>query len=55
MNETGSATTSSSFHSGGVNVAMVDGSTHFVADSVDPFVWSALGSRDGDETVGTPF
>jgi prepilin-type N-terminal cleavage/methylation domain-containing protein len=56
INEDGGATTASSLHSGGVNVACADGSTHFVADSVDRLVWSALGSRDGDETIATsPF
>jgi len=55
VNEAGNATTASSRHSGGVNLAMADASTHYISDSVDPLVWSALGSRDGDETVGTPF
>ena len=55
VNEQGAATTASSNHSGGVNMAMADGSTHFVADSVDPIVWQAAGSRDGEETVGDPF
>lgn len=55
VNEAGNATTASSRHSGGVNVAMADASTHFVADAVDPLVWNALGSRDGAETVGSPF
>jgi prepilin-type N-terminal cleavage/methylation domain-containing protein/prepilin-type processing-associated H-X9-DG protein len=55
VNEQGTATTASSFHRGGVNLAMADGSTHFVADSVDPAVWNAAGSRNGDETLGDPF
>lgn len=55
VNEDGGATTASSRHSGGVNVACVDASTHFVSDSVDPVVWNAFGSRDGEETVGSPF
>jgi hypothetical protein len=33
----------------------VDGSTHFVADNIDRLVWSAIGSRNGDETVGSDF
>lgn len=40
-------------HSGGVNVSMLDGSVRFVADSVDPIMWSALGSIDGGEIVST--
>jgi prepilin-type N-terminal cleavage/methylation domain-containing protein/prepilin-type processing-associated H-X9-DG protein len=55
VNEDGGATTASSTHNGGVNLAMADGSTHFVADAVDPNVWNAAGSRDGDETLGDPF
>ena len=55
VNEAGGATTASSEHTGGVNIAMADGSTHFVADGVDPLVWNALGSRDGGEIVGVPF
>jgi prepilin-type N-terminal cleavage/methylation domain-containing protein/prepilin-type processing-associated H-X9-DG protein len=55
VNEEGGATTASSNHNGGVNVAFADGSTHFVADGVDPLVWRAAGSRDGGETLGDPF
>ncbi len=51
VNEEGGATTASSQHSGGVNAVWADGSTHFVRDDVDRLVWSARGSRDGDETV----
>jgi prepilin-type N-terminal cleavage/methylation domain-containing protein/prepilin-type processing-associated H-X9-DG protein len=38
-----------SWHSGGVNVAMADGSTRFVLDTVDAAVWTAAGSRNGSE------
>jgi len=55
VNEDGAASTASSFHNGGVNLVMGDASVHFVSDSVDPLVWNALGSRNGDETVGNPF
>ncbi|WP_428303925.1 DUF1559 domain-containing protein [Lacipirellula sp.] len=54
VNEQGTATTASSNHNGGVNLSMADGSTRFVADGVDPIVWRAAGSRDGEETVGDP-
>lgn len=38
--------TPSSQHTGGINMAMVDGSIRFVPDSVDLEVWWAIGSRD---------
>ena len=38
-----------SWHSRGVNVAMADGSTRFVLDSVNAAVWTAAGSRNGSE------
>jgi prepilin-type N-terminal cleavage/methylation domain-containing protein/prepilin-type processing-associated H-X9-DG protein len=55
VNDNGGATTASSFHSSGVNTTFADGSVHFVVDAVDPLVWNAAGSRDGEETVGDPF
>jgi prepilin-type N-terminal cleavage/methylation domain-containing protein len=55
VNEFGSATTASSKHPGGVVFATADGATHFVADSIDPLIWSALGSRNGSESVGNSF
>ena len=41
----------SSYHSGGANVAMVDGSVRFVRDSVDMDAWMAAGSRAGGEAL----
>jgi prepilin-type N-terminal cleavage/methylation domain-containing protein/prepilin-type processing-associated H-X9-DG protein len=57
-----------SYHPGGVNVLMADGSTHFVSETIDtgnltarqpvagersPYgVWGALGSREGGEPGG---
>ena len=36
-----------SAHSGGVIAVMVDGSTHFVDEMIDPLVWKNLGTRKG--------
>lgn len=43
-----------SYHSGGVNVAMADGSTRFVSDNVAANVWTAAGSRKGGELMDAP-
>lgn len=40
-----------SHHATGINVTMVDGSTHFVNDNITESVFQALGSRSGGETV----
>jgi prepilin-type N-terminal cleavage/methylation domain-containing protein/prepilin-type processing-associated H-X9-DG protein len=40
-----------SYHTGGVNVARVDGSVSFVRDSVTPANWRAFGTRAGGEVV----
>ncbi len=45
------AVTSRSYHSGGVNVTMVDGSTHFVSDDIERSNWWAMATRDGGEIV----
>jgi prepilin-type N-terminal cleavage/methylation domain-containing protein/prepilin-type processing-associated H-X9-DG protein len=42
----------SSYHNGGVNVGMGDGSVRFVTDSVDFATWQALGTVAGGETIG---
>jgi prepilin-type N-terminal cleavage/methylation domain-containing protein/prepilin-type processing-associated H-X9-DG protein len=41
-----------SFHSGGVNASLADGSVRFVSDSVNLAVWRALATRAGGEVVG---
>ncbi len=43
--------TPSSRHSGGVNVGFVDGSVHFIQDSISTEVWWALGARDDGRPV----
>jgi prepilin-type N-terminal cleavage/methylation domain-containing protein len=44
-------TAARSRHIGGVNTTRCDGSSAFVNDSVDPFVWNALTSASGEEVV----
>jgi prepilin-type N-terminal cleavage/methylation domain-containing protein/prepilin-type processing-associated H-X9-DG protein len=46
------AITSRSYHPGGVNALLMDGSVRRVADSVSLGVWRALGTRAGGEVVG---
>ncbi len=45
--------TATSEHSGGVNVAMCDGSVKFIKDSISPQVWWAVGSRKGKEVISS--
>jgi prepilin-type N-terminal cleavage/methylation domain-containing protein/prepilin-type processing-associated H-X9-DG protein len=54
LNGTGSQpdfTAARSFHSGGVNVGMADGSVRFVKNSVSIDVWRALSTPQGQEVV----
>ena len=51
VNNRGGATTASSRHTGGVNLALADGSVRFVGEVVDLTIWRAAGSRAGGETV----
>lgn len=44
--------TSRSYHPGGVNAAMMDGSVQFFNSSIDQVTWRALGTRAGNETIG---
>jgi prepilin-type N-terminal cleavage/methylation domain-containing protein/prepilin-type processing-associated H-X9-DG protein len=40
-----------SYHPGGVNVALADGSTRFISENIQLSTWQALGTRAGGETV----
>jgi prepilin-type N-terminal cleavage/methylation domain-containing protein len=44
--------TARSFHTGGVNLMLCDGSVHFVHDGVAADVWKALGTRAAGDVVG---
>jgi prepilin-type N-terminal cleavage/methylation domain-containing protein/prepilin-type processing-associated H-X9-DG protein len=44
-----------SMHPNGVQVGMVDGSVQFIANSVDPSAWRALGTIAGGEPILTTF
>jgi len=46
--------TARSHHAGGVNASRCDASVTFYSDGIDPFVWRALSSAAGDETVDAP-
>lgn len=43
-----------SYHSGGANFVMGDGSVHFVADGIDYRLYNELGTRAGGEAVSLP-
>jgi prepilin-type N-terminal cleavage/methylation domain-containing protein/prepilin-type processing-associated H-X9-DG protein len=44
-------TTANSFHPGGVNLLLCDGSVRFVTDHVDLTIWRGLGTRNGEEKL----
>jgi prepilin-type processing-associated H-X9-DG protein len=42
-----------SYHTGGVNALMCDGSVRFISENIDlTSVWQAIGTRQGGETTG---
>ena len=43
----------SSRHPGGVNFVFADGGVRFIADSIDPKLWHALGTRAGGEPIAS--
>jgi prepilin-type N-terminal cleavage/methylation domain-containing protein/prepilin-type processing-associated H-X9-DG protein len=47
------ATTANSNHTGGVNLLLCDGSIRFVADGVSLATWRGLGTRSGNEVLGS--
>jgi prepilin-type N-terminal cleavage/methylation domain-containing protein/prepilin-type processing-associated H-X9-DG protein len=40
-----------SYHTGGVNAAMADGSVRFFSNSIDQYTWRAMGTRAGSEAI----
>jgi prepilin-type N-terminal cleavage/methylation domain-containing protein/prepilin-type processing-associated H-X9-DG protein len=52
LGDTYAAITSRSFHNGGVNSLLLDGSVRFMTDRISLATWRALGSRNGGEIVG---
>lgn len=48
----GVSMSASSRHTGGVNVALADGSTRFVSENVAAEIWTALGTISGGEMMG---
>ncbi|MDR1478982.1 MAG: DUF1559 domain-containing protein [Planctomycetaceae bacterium] len=43
-----------SYHNGGVHVLLLDGSVHFVTDSIKLNIWRGYATRDGGEVVSLP-
>jgi prepilin-type N-terminal cleavage/methylation domain-containing protein len=54
LNYTQAHIAASSYHPGGVVVAMADVSTRFVNENIDLSVWQGVGSRAGGETAVLP-
>lgn len=47
------ALTATSHHPGGVHAAMMDGGVRFFSENVDPILWAALGTRNGNEVISS--
>lgn len=45
------AVTARSYHTGGVTVALLDGSVRFVTDSIDRDLWQGMSTRNGREVI----
>ncbi len=52
-NPTYAAVTARAYHSGGVNIAKMDGSVDFVVNGISLEIWRALGTADGGEVDTT--
>ena len=46
------AGTARSYHSGGVNASLADGSVRFISETIELSTWRSLVTRDGGEAVG---
>ena len=55
LGDTYGAVTSRSYHPNGVNAMFIDGSVHFIDNSISPQTWRALGTRAGGEVVGDDY
>ena len=42
-----------SFHAGGVNTLMTDGSVRFIKNSIAQNIWWGLGTRNGGEVISS--
>jgi prepilin-type processing-associated H-X9-DG protein len=49
------AITARSYHTGLVNVALMDGSVRSVRTGISPATWRALGTRSGSEVIANDF
>ena len=45
------AVTSRSYHTGGVNILLMDGSVRFVRDTIPIQTWRSLGTPSGGEVI----
>jgi prepilin-type processing-associated H-X9-DG protein len=47
------STTANSYHPGGVNTGMADGSVKFIKNGINVQTWRALGTRNGGEIISS--